>query len=194
MITARTCLAPILALLIAATGCMAGPTAAPGATPSAPAPTVRSSTQPPVTVPTEALPGEVARFWYVRPANNSVAVGPYAVARKRLVVRGACISESGSMTWKIFDNSNDDDEAEVEFIDEGRLPCDGEQHSADASVGKHREVGVLAITGVKVDDDAGESVGSSSPTNDCHDYSLSWVGSGTVRRRASRQCRECRQL
>ena len=62
------------------------------------------------------------------------------------------------MTWKIFDNSSDDEGDEVKVIDQGIMPCDGEQHSVNASVGKHRDVGVLAATGVKVDDDAGESV------------------------------------
>lgn len=106
----------------------------------------------------EPLPGEVARFWFVRPGNNSVAVGPYEVEGKQLVVRGACRSESGTMTWKIFDNSAEaDSKDDVEFVDQGRMPCDGEVHSAVAHVGKHRDLGVLAVTGAKTGRDAGES-------------------------------------
>lgn len=122
--------------------------------PSAP-PSVRAS----VEVRSEPLPGEVARFWYVRPDNNKVAVGPYAVDSKRLVVRGACLSKSTSMTWKIFDSSGAaESRKDMKFIDEGRMPCDGEEHTAQANVGKYRDLGVLAVTGTNPGKDAGESV------------------------------------
>lgn len=167
---ARLLLASMVSVAICTLSCTAGPasTAEPSWSPapiqtsasaeaSAKPSATESSTA--VTVPMEPLPGEVARFWFVRPGNNAVAVGPYAVERKTLVVRGACRSESGTMTWKIFDNSGEaDSKDDVEFVDQGRMPCDGDVHSAEANVGKHRDLGVLAVTGTKPGKDAGESV------------------------------------
>lgn len=160
----RLRLATSVGLVVILLGCAQTPALTSGTAEPSPDPTPsRSSVTPsvraPVTVPSEPLPGEVARYWYVRPGNNKVAVGPYAVDGKRLVVRGACLSESRSMTWKIFDSSDEaESRKDVEFVDQGRMPCDGEEHTAEASVGKHRDLAVLAVTGTKPDEDTGESV------------------------------------
>ncbi len=98
---------------------------------------------PAVKPPSEPEPGEVARFWFNRPGHNKVSVGPYAVADDTLVVRGACRSATGKLTWKIFDNSGEPDTADdVVFLDEGEVACDGSEFVVLAQVG-----GLLARSG-----------------------------------------------
>ena len=111
-----------------------------------------------MSAPDEPFSGEVARFSFVRPGSNKVSLGPYAVALDELVVRGACRSLSGTITWKVFDNSTDADTAEdVKILDQGDMACDGQTHEAKASVGANREVGILGVTGAGEGQDAGES-------------------------------------
>ena len=101
---------------------------------------------------------EVARFSFVRPGSNKVSLGPYAVASDELVVRGACRSLSGTITWKVFDNSTEAETAEdVKILDQGDMACDGETHEAKASVGANRELGISGDTGASEGQDAGES-------------------------------------
>jgi hypothetical protein len=100
----------------------------------------------------------VARFWFVRPGDNNVSVGPYKVASRRLPLRGACISGGGAMTWKVFDNSTPANEASgVKIVSQGVILCDGEVHQGAPDLGRHKEIGVLAVTGTPKGDDSGES-------------------------------------
>lgn len=113
---------------------------------------------PTVEPPSSPETGEVARFWFARPGNNKVSVGPYAVEYDDLVVRGACRSATGTLTWKVFDNSDDaDSDDEVKIIDEGEFTCDGTAQRATAEVGKVRELGVLGVTGSPPGQDENES-------------------------------------
>lgn len=113
---------------------------------------------PPVKPPEEPETGEVARFWFERPGNNKVSLGPYAVEFDVLVVRGACRSATGTLTWKVFDNSGDADTSdEVTFLDQGEITCDGTNHHAIAKVGGARELGILGMTGTDKGHEAGES-------------------------------------
>jgi hypothetical protein len=117
-----------------------------------------SSSPPAVQVPTDPLAGEVARFWFTSQSNNRVAVGPYAVSRSALVVRGACRTAGAEMTWEIFDNSEaTDDQDDIVVLDQGTMACDGRTRRARATVGNHTDLGVLAITaarGAGQDDDS----------------------------------------
>jgi hypothetical protein len=98
--------------------------------------------------------GEFARFWFARPGANQVAVGPYAAESGSLTVRGACRSAGGTMTWKVFDNSEQAGTAtDVRFLDQGQLTCDGATHQAAAEVGDQREVAILGLTGAPDGDD-----------------------------------------
>ena len=100
----------------------------------------------------------MARFWFDRPGNNQVSVGPFAVEFDELVVRGACRSVTGELTWKVFDTSDEADTAgEVKFLDEGEITCDGTDQQAVADVGDARELGVLGMTGTDKGRDLGES-------------------------------------
>lgn len=112
----------------------------------------------PVKPPQEPETGEVARFWFERPGNNNVSVGPYAVEFDELVVRGACRGTTGKLTWKVFDNSEEADAAdEVKILDEGEIICDGTTQLASAEVGDARDLGVLGMTGTEKGQDATES-------------------------------------
>jgi hypothetical protein len=115
---------------------------------------------PAVKPPSEPEPGEVARFWFNRPGHNKVSVGPYAVTSDALVIRGACRSATGELTWKIFDNSVDPDTADdVVILDEGEIACDGSEFVVLAQVGAAaREVGILGMTGTEKGSDWDESV------------------------------------
>ena len=90
----------------------------------------------------------MARFWFNRPGHNKVSVGPYAVTSDALVIRGACRSATGELTWKIFDNSVDPDTADdVVILDEGEIASDGSEFVVLAQVGAAaREVGILGMT------------------------------------------------
>jgi hypothetical protein len=105
--------------------------------------------------PVKPLPGEVARFWFTRPGDNNVGVGPYQASVSPLTLRGACISRSGEMTWKVFDNSADNDDIVV--LDEGQMFCNGRTQTFHAEIEGHREVGVLGDTGSPQNEDGGES-------------------------------------
>jgi hypothetical protein len=156
-------LAPMAIVLVLISGCSAPP-----AVPAEPAPSesTTATTSPPTPTKTPpprlgsvkvpgVLTGEVARFWFSRPGDNKVAVGPFAVARQRLTVHGACYTFSGSAEWKVFDNSTDDED--VIILDSGRIRCDGAVTTAHADVGKHTEVGVLAVTDAVSGSDDGEN-------------------------------------
>ena len=132
------------------TACSGGggsPAAAPAATELGPS----------VVPPEEPETGEVARFWFARPGDNQVSVGPFAIARDELVVRGACRSHTGRLTWRVFDNSSEVDSAEdLEIVDEGDLVCDGTTQQATSAADPGRELAILGVTGTG-DDDEGES-------------------------------------
>jgi hypothetical protein len=113
---------------------------------------------PAVEPPSDPEVGEVARFWFDRPGNNQVSVGPFAVEFDELVVRGACRSVTGRLTWKVFDNSDEADTAdEVKFLDQGEITCDGAVQRAVADVGAAHELGVLGMTGTEEGRDSSES-------------------------------------
>lgn len=113
---------------------------------------------PAVKPPVDPEVGEVARFWFDRPGNNKVSVGPFAVEFDELIVRGACRSVTGKLAWKVFDNSDEADTADdVKFLDQGEITCDGTVQQAAADVGDARELGVLGMTGTGTGQDSSES-------------------------------------